>query len=451
MKIADMFWETFCYMRRRPVRVLLNLVGIGAGAMAITLVLALGGGLRSFIRHQVETIADKTVVQVFPVPEPPLMFAASSIIGRLGKPPKKISPKHKMNPGSFNLRFFKKEEVEALKSLPFVRRVLPGTLVFAESLRLANTKDEYEVICVPRGEGIKLDIGWGRGFTQGADDEVILSSKYAEAFGMESPSQLLGKEVILKVRRIPLVRRSFWERFRAHLLGREEEIKEFRAKVVGVARSGLLSMACFLPFPLAVKMTRHLLGDPTLHTKKRWGLVALVHLSRYDDLPRLKKWLQKHGMSCISVDDRLGFMFTIFSVVEIGLIVFGVVALFVAGVGVANTQVANVYERRREIGIVKALGARNRTVLTLFSLEALLVGGVGGVCGWIVARILAFFGDAILAGYVLTGWHGVEVFRVSWWLLPLSVLFCAGCAFIAGLYPAYKAAHLDPIVCLREE
>jgi len=446
-----MFRDTLCYMRRRPVRVLLNLVGIGAGAMAMTLVLALGGGLRLFIRQQVETIADKRVVQVFPVPEPPLMFAASSILGRLGKPPKKISKKHRMNPGSFNLRFFKEHEIAALEALPFVRRVMPGMLVFAESIRLSGSKDEYEVICVPEGEGIRLDVGWGRRFAPGADDEVVLSAKYAEAWGIRNPAQLLGKQVVLKVRRIPLVRRTFWDRLREFLFGQGKEIVEYRVRVVGVARPSLLSMACFVPFRLALKMTRHLLGDPTLHTVGRWGLVAVVHLARYEDLPRLKKWLRRRGMSCISVDDRLGFMFSLFSVVEIGLAVFGVVALFAAGVGVANTMVASVYERRREIGIMKALGAHDRTVLVLFSLEALLVGAFGGVCGWVVARILGLFGDAILAGYVLTGWQGVEVFAFAWWLLPLCVAFCAGCAFLAGLYPAYKAARLDPIVCLREE
>ena len=450
MRLADILRDTLCYVRQRPVRVLLNLVGIGAGAMAITLVLALGGGLRSFIRHQVETIADKTVVQVFPVPEPPLMFAASTIIGRLGKPPKKINPKRRMNPGSFNLRFFTEAEVKALESLPYIRRVIPGMLVFAESIRLVGSKDEYEVISIPEGEGFRMEIGWGRGFEGGEDNEVVLASGYADAWHMK-PEDLVGKEVILKVRRIPLVRRTFWERLRQRLLGEGQQIREFRAKVVGVTKPSLLSMACFVSLPLALKMTRHLLGDPTLHTAGRWGLVAICRLRSYDDLPRFRKWLKKRGFSCISVDDRLGFMFAIFSVVEVGLMVFGVVALLVAGIGVANTMVASVYERRREIGVMKALGARNRTVLTLFSFEALLVGALGGVCGWAVARILAIFGDAILAGYILTGWRGVEVFSFGWWLLPLCVLFCAGCAFVAGLYPAFKAARLDPITCLREE
>jgi len=449
MRLADILRDTLCYVRQRPVKVLLNLVGIGAGAMAITLVLALGGGLRSFIRHQVETIADKTIVQVFPVPEPPLMFAASTIIGRLGKPPKKINPKRRMNPGSFNLRFFTEAEVKAL-ALPYIRRVIPGMLVFAESIRLVGSKDEYEVISIPEGEGFRMEIGWGRGFEGGEDNEVVLASGYADAWHMK-PEDLVGKEVILKVRRIPLVRRTFWERLRQRLLGEGQQIREFRAKVVGVTKPSLLSMACFVSLPLALKMTRHLLGDPTLHTAGRWGLVAICRLRSYDDLPRFRKWLKKRGFSCISVDDRLGFMFAILSVVEVGLMVFGVVALLVAGIGVANTMVASVYERRREIGVMKALGARNRTVLVLFSFEALLVGALGGVCGWAVARILAIFGDAILAGYILTGWRGVEVFSFGWWLLPLCVLFCAGCAFVAGLYPAFKAARLDPITCLREE
>jgi len=129
------------------------------------------------------------------------------------------------------------------------------------------------------------------------------------------------------------------------------------------------------------------------------------------------------------------------------------VALFVASIGIANTMVMAVYERTREVGILKALGASRTDIRRLFMIEAGLIGLAGGVIGLVLG-----WG----AGLVLNqgiGWYMKfrdlpirDAFFVMTPTLAVGVtLFAAGIGVLAGLLPAHRAATLDPLIALRHE
>jgi putative ABC transport system permease protein len=137
----------------------------------------------------------------------------------------------------------------------------------------------------------------------------------------------------------------------------------------------------------------------------------------------------------------------IFTVMDIFLGGVGIVTLGLGAVGIINIMLVSVTERTREIGIMKALGATRRSILSQFFLEGLLLTGISGVIG--VAVSAGFMG---LLQHFLTGkMPGFDPPRLVPWSVALALgsLILSGIA--AGLYPASKAADLDPIEALRRE
>ena len=131
----------------------------------------------------------------------------------------------------------------------------------------------------------------------------------------------------------------------------------------------------------------------------------------------------------------------------------GALALLVAALGVANTMMMAIYERTREIGVLKALGASAAEIRRLFTLEAGMIGLIGGFLGLIAGALLGRLVDWIAHRYLISeGLTGVGPLSiVPWWLALGALLFAFLIGILAGLYPAARAARLDPVVALRHE
>ena len=128
----------------------------------------------------------------------------------------------------------------------------------------------------------------------------------------------------------------------------------------------------------------------------------------------------------------------IFSIVMASI---AAVSLLVGGIGIMNIMLANVLERRREIGLLRALGARRRDVIAQFVRETSVICAVGAVLGLVFGMVLAY----LIATFA--GW------QVAWAPIPIlfSTIVCALIGLAFGVYPARQAADLDPIAALRTE
>jgi ABC-type antimicrobial peptide transport system permease subunit len=129
----------------------------------------------------------------------------------------------------------------------------------------------------------------------------------------------------------------------------------------------------------------------------------------------------------------------------------GMVALFIAALGVMNTMVMSVLERTREIGVMRALGARRSTIRRLFSFEAAGLGFFGGLFGVAIGYVFTIVAKPFLTKSLASSGQGAINFTVPIWLVGLVIGGTTLIGFLSGLFPARRAAKLDPVEALRYE
>lgn len=156
-------------------------------------------------------------------------------------------------------------------------------------------------------------------------------------------------------------------------------------------------------------------------------------------------------VSVISSTAVVGLLTTIFSTISLFLGGIAAISLFVAGIGIMNIMIVSLIERTREIGILKALGMRSRTVLLIFLGESMIIGLIGAVIGiisgWVLANVVALFlgrGGIIGSALSITPILTPEV-------LLGALAFGIGISVIFALYPAWRASKLKPVEALRYE
>lgn len=137
---------------------------------------------------------------------------------------------------------------------------------------------------------------------------------------------------------------------------------------------------------------------------------------------------------------------TITNVLRYFLLVIGSISLVVGGVGIMNIMLIAVSQRIKEIGLRKALGAKNRDIAIQFLVEAATVSLIGGLVGIILGIMLSYLAAIIIRLFDLE-WR----FMISFWSLPISVLVSIGIGLIFGYYPARKASKISPMEALRYE
>jgi putative ABC transport system permease protein len=150
---------------------------------------------------------------------------------------------------------------------------------------------------------------------------------------------------------------------------------------------------------------------------------------------------QENDFEIYSNDSLKSAFISIAGVVRIGAFVISFIALVAAGIGIMNIMLVSVTERTKEIGVRKSIGARRRDILHQFLTEAVFISEAGGVIGIILG---------VIGGDLLAAWLKVDlIFPFGWAFAGLVVCSTIGIGF--GLYPAYRAAALDPIEALRYE
>jgi len=238
--------------------------------------------------------------------------------------------------------------------------------------------------------------------------------------------------------------------------------REQKLKIVGVADLDPESMRgptrakVFLPLRLAEGL--HVMQPTDLREISRAASDQPVYSSigvrvkNPAQIQVVEDAIKKMGFNTFSILDASRGLKQVFGVLFAFLGIFGSLALVVASIGIVNTLVMAILERRREIGIMKAIGASDADVKKLFFAEAgamgILGGVVGVVLGWAIGQVINLGTNVYLKRQGLPPEH---FWAVPWELVVFAVLFAFGVSLVSGLYPAGRAARLDPVQALRYE
>jgi ABC-type antimicrobial peptide transport system permease subunit len=229
------------------------------------------------------------------------------------------------------------------------------------------------------------------------------------------------------------------------------ESESYDLKIGGVtdARWGSIALAV----PDRLSLLEWWFNDPEYLDRRGYDEV-FVRAKSLNDATQILDWLDGLGYRVRSLKTMLDMANRGMIILQTMLASVGTLALLVASIGIANTMIMSVYERTKEIGILKAVGAAPGQIRTLFVVEASMIGLLGGIIGTIGGWLLGIgLNELILA---ILEWQEVNIqdgtfFVVTWWLVVGALAFATFVGLLAGLYPAARAARLAPLDALRYE
>ncbi len=375
---------------RRKGRFVFTLLGITIGIASFVTLLSLGGGLKNEIKRQAGDLGANLVV----TPKGWCAYEQVSVLTG------------EQLPEAIPLGEVKKiSAIKGLTAIPYLTE------------RTAISNNPVPVIGI-LPEEMKVFKGWelqkGSYFSSTDEEGLVIGSGIAQQFKLG-----LNEELTIRGRKFP---------------------------IKGILREtgGKDDIAVFMPLYVVQKL--YGVGD----------MVSFIAV-KVDDIAKVDEYIMKiqdaANVAVVSDKQLLRSVLSIVGTVSVTLQLIAAVAILAAAFGIINTMMTAIYERRREIGILQAIGARQATIFGIFILESGLYGLIGGIIG--VA--IGLFSSSLAAPYIsqneftvfLKGSAGAATLDLR--LVLGSLLFSLCVSLVSGLYPAWRASRLTPVEAISYE
>lgn len=375
---------------RRRGRFVFTLLGITIGIASFVAFLALGGGLKDEVRREAAALGANLVV----TPKGSCAYEQVSILTG------------EQLPSTITME--EVGRVAAIQGLTAVPVLTEKTAIRNRPVGVAGVLPD----------AMKPFKGWevrsGEYFANNDERVVVVGSAAAESFGLKP-----GDEVTIRGTRLPV----------------KGVLKETGSKD---------DTTLFLALSVAQELFK-------AAGKASFVAVKVDDLSRTDDY--IMKIKETVNAGVVSDKQMLKSVLGIIGTVNVTLQLIAAISVLAAAFGIVNTMMTATYERRREIGILQAIGARRREIFAIFLMESGfygLLGGICGVAGGLAASILV--GPMVNQNAFLAFVKGNDPAAVlDPKLMVGSVAFSVAVALVAGLYPAWRAARLTPVEAISHE
>ena len=195
-------------------------------------------------------------------------------------------------------------------------------------------------------------------------------------------------------------------------------------------------------------------GQPTTKSGKPYSKFvytsAKLQADDMDNVEELSNTIRSMGYNVSSNIEYINAMKSQFAMVQAVLGGIGAVSLLVAAIGIANTMLMSIYERTKEIGVMKVIGCSLKNIGEMFLLEAAFIGLAGGLIGNILSLLMSAGINAVVSGSGMVS-GGAGISYIPPWLMLLSMGFAVLVGMTAGFFPAMRAMKLSPLAAIRSE
>ena len=387
--------------KTRPMRTALTILGVGVGIGAVLFLVSFGYGLQETVLNKITT-ADAL-----------LSLEVSS--------------------GKSDIIQLDKDSIEKIIQLPNVAEVSPVIALpsqvnlkdFTSDTTLYAIKPSFLSLSglVPlKGTFFKTD---NNGKNQ---KQVVISSAMVQLFNIDL-EKIIGQQINLIIF-VPTVDSDGQNQIEV-----KEQSEPFT--VVGVINDERSSLT-YVPIDV--------LEDINYTTY----IGAKVKVINSESMTSVREQIINMGFLVSVLQDTIDQVKKIFSIIQVVLGLFGLIALTVSAIGMFNTMTVMLLERTNEIGIMRSIGVTRKDVRKLFIFEAMIMGFLGGLGGVILGYLggfLANIGINILANYF--GGQTLDLFNSPSWFIILIILFSTIIGFLTGIFPAQRAAKINPLDALR--
>ena len=196
-------------------------------------------------------------------------------------------------------------------------------------------------------------------------------------------------------------------------------------------------------------------GQPTTASGKPYKQLfyskLIVETDSMDHVSELQKEISGLGYSAYSDADWIAQQQKTMGYIQLVLGGIGAVSLLVAAIGIANTMMMSIYERTKEIGIMKVFGCDMRNIQGMFLMEAGFIGLIGGVTGLLISYILSVIVNAVVKNMGSDMGLSGGISYIPPWLALASLVFAVLVGMIAGFFPSLRAMKLSPLAAIRNE
>lgn len=423
MKLFDIIKSASSNLWRNKGRTVLTIIAIFIGAFTISLTTGVNNGVNDYIDRQINGVGGEDQLMVFP----------ESQMSSADDNPQEYDPD---KTSGADADYLTTKDLDKIKATKGIKKVEPFHFLSTDYVQRKDGK-KYLLSAVSVSD-ISIDLEAGREVNSAGDKyEINIAPEYLDALGFKNAKAALNQNIKIAVS--------------SQATGEQEFLE---ATIVGVRNVSLIQQGqSIMSKALSDKIVSvNEKGMPENMKNKYGTLFATMDKNLSNkQITQLKERLTKKGFSAMTVEDEIGMIRQVINAITGVLTLFGAIALLAASFGIINTLYMSVQDRTREIGLMKAMGMGRFKVFLTFSIEALLIGFWGGVTGIAGAVIAGQFLNDFATTSFLDGLTGLTLLQFSWPSMLIILLVIMLIAFLAGTFPANRAARLDPINALRYE